>query len=101
MLQLHSNGNSEVVAHLKRSNATYATYLSPDIQNELIEVIGEEILSSISCKVEGASCFAVIADKTTDISVKSQLSIIVRYLKGDTLTERCIGINDKSVKFER
>ena len=35
VLQLHSAGNSELAAHLKESPSN-ATYLSPDIQNELI-----------------------------------------------------------------
>ena len=100
ILQLHSMGNSEIAAHLKESPSN-ATYLSPDIQNELITLIGEEILSSISSEVKDASCFAVIADETTDKSIKSQLSIVVRYLKGDTLTERCIGmINQSNLKVK-
>ena len=83
-------GNSELAAHLKKSPSDVA-YLSPDIQNVLITLTGEEILSSISSEVKDASCFAVIADETTDKLIKSQLSI-VRYLKGATLTERCIGM---------
>ena len=54
-------GNSELAAHLKESPSN-ATCLSPDIQNELITLIGEEILSSIFLEVKHASCFAVIAD---------------------------------------
>ena len=46
ILQLHSIGNSELGAHLKESSFN-ATYLNPDIQNELITLIGDEILSSI------------------------------------------------------
>ena len=50
-------------------------------------------------EVKDTSCFAVIADETTDKSIKSQLSIVVRYLKGDTLTERCIAmINQPNLK---
>ena len=77
--------------HLKESSSN-VTYLSPDIQNELIPPIGKESLSSISSKVTDASCFAVIADETNDKSIKSQLSIVVRYLKGDTLIGRCISM---------
>ena len=84
-------GNCELAAHLKQSPSN-ATYLSPDIQNQLITLIDEEILSSIFSEVKRVSCFALIADETTDKSTKSQLSIVVRYLKGDTLTERCIGM---------
>ena len=64
-------GNCELAAHLKQSLFS-ATYLSLDIQNELITLIGKEILPSISSEVKDASCFAVIADETTDQSIKSQ-----------------------------
>ena len=41
----------------------------------------------------------MIAKETTDKSIQSQLSIVVRYLKGDTSTERCIGmINQSNLK---
>ena len=83
--------NSELAAHLKESTSN-ATYLSPYIQNEFITLIGKEILSSISSEVKDASYFAVIADETTDKLLKSQLSIVVRYLKDCTLTEQCIGV---------
>ena len=97
-LQLHSMGNFEFAAHLKESLCN-ATYLSPDIQNELITLIREEILSSIFSKVKDASCFAVIADETTDKSIKSHLGIVVRYLKGNTKTERRIRmINQSNLK---
>ena len=65
VLQFHAIENSELAAHLKEYPFN-AAYLSPDIQNELITLIGEEILSSISFKVKNAFCFAVIADETTD-----------------------------------
>ena len=40
-LQLHSMGNSELTGHLKGSSNV--SYLSPDIQNELITLIGKKI----------------------------------------------------------
>ena len=95
MLHLYSMGNFELAANIKESPFN-ATYLSPDIQNESITLIGEEILSSINSEVKDAFCFAVIADKTTDKSIKSQLSTVVRYLKRDILTERCIGMMNQS-----
>ena len=91
ILQLHSVRNSELAAHLKEFTSN-ATYLSPYIQTELITLIGKEILSSISSEVKDASCFVVIADETTDKLLKSQWSIVVRYLKDCTLTEQCIGV---------
>ena len=80
-------GNSQLASLLN---------LSPDFQNELITLIGDEILSSISSEVKDASC---IADETIDKLIKSRLSIVVRYLKGDTLTQRSIGmINQSNLK---
>ena len=70
ILQLPFVENSELAAHLKESSSN-ATYLSPDNQNVLITLIGEKILSSISSDVKDASCFAIIAEETTDKSIKS------------------------------
>ena len=98
ILKLHSMGNSELAAHLKESPSN-ATYLSPDIQNELTTLICEEISSSIFFEVEEASSSAVNADETTTKSTKSQLRIVVenlRYSKDDTLTKQCIGVINQS-----
>ena len=54
ILQLHFMGNSKLATHLKESPFE-AAYLNPDIQNELITLIDEEILSSISSKVKDSS----------------------------------------------
>ena len=37
-----------------------------------------------------------IADETTNQSIKSQMSIVVRYFKGDALAEQCIGMMNQS-----
>ena len=62
----------------------------------MITLIVEDILSSIFAEVKDAFCFAVIADESTNKLIKSQLSIVVKYLKGDILIERCIGIINQS-----
>ena len=71
-------GDFKLATQLKKSLSN-VTYLSPDIQNELITLISEELLSGISSEVKEALCSAVIADKTTDKSIKSQLSTVVRH----------------------
>ena len=50
ILQLYSLGNSEIAEHHKESRSN-ATYLSQDIPNELVILIGEEILSCISSEL--------------------------------------------------
>ena len=53
---------------------------------------GKELLIGIFSEAKEAPCFAVIADETVDKSIKSQLIIVIRYLKGDTSTERRTGM---------
>lgn len=56
---------------------------SSTIQNELIEVCSEVIQDHISEEINLAPFFSVQVDETTDISGKSQLSIIIRYVTED------------------
>lgn len=55
-------------------------YTSPVIQNEIIQVCNTILLRKIVNKVNKSKCFSVLADETTDISTKEQLSICVRYI---------------------
>lgn len=57
-----------------------ARYLSPQIQNELIPCLGDEIRERIVKQIEKSKFFSVMADETTDESTKAQLSVCVRYL---------------------
>ncbi|XP_011859000.1 PREDICTED: uncharacterized protein LOC105556511, partial [Vollenhovia emeryi] len=56
-----------------------ATYLSPDIQNELIATCGEIIQNKLVDKINSAKYFSILVDETTDISRQEQMSICVRY----------------------
>ena len=71
--QLHFMGNSKFAVNLKESPSN-ASHLSLDIENDLITLIGKKNLTRILCEVKDASCFAVIANETTDKSIISQLS---------------------------
>lgn len=59
--------------------ALNATYLRPEIQNELIATCGEIIQKKLVDKINYAKCFSVLVDETTDISRQEQMSICVRY----------------------
>lgn len=77
------------------------TYLSPQIQNELIQCLGEHLRQELLSEIKEAPFFSLIADTTQDISKKDQLSIICRYVKisqkGDSQDSE---ITDKPPKFE-
>lgn len=57
-----------------------ATYISPDIQNQVIQVLGDHILHKILTNVKEEKFFSVIADEVTDSSNKEQLGVVLRYV---------------------
>lgn len=57
-------------------------YISNRTQNEIIDTCGNVILNKIVKKVNESGFFSVLVDETTDVSVKEQLTICVRYLSG-------------------
>jgi bifunctional DNase/RNase len=58
-----------------------ANYLSPDIQNDLIQSLSAQVLSNIVAEIKEAVYFAVIVDDSTiDISRTDQFSLSLRYV---------------------
>lgn len=76
---LESNDN-DLKSHLETANRS-ATYLSPRIQNEIIEVAGKIIVSNLVKRINEARCFTVIADESTDVSGIEQLTLCVRFVE--------------------
>lgn len=73
-------------------------YISPFIQNEIINCCGDIILKKLVKEINESGYFSVlrVADETTDVSVKEQLTICVRYLVG---TGKDINIHESFLKF--
>lgn len=65
------------------SSAQNAQYLSPRIQNELIDVCGQLISETVSKRINRAKAFSVLADETTDICGIEQLCVCVRYVDAE------------------
>ena len=63
-------------------------YLSPDIQNELIQLMLLSILRSIARSVQGARYFAVMADECVDVSNHEQLVICLRWV------DHCLDVHE-------
>ncbi|VDH97194.1 Hypothetical predicted protein [Mytilus galloprovincialis] len=64
------------------------TYLSPQIQNELIQCCELEIRERIVQKCKASGFYSIMADETTDVSVTEQLSLCIRYVDNDTYEVR-------------
>ena len=56
-----------------------STYMSGEIQNEILEILAEQIVQQILAEL-GDRCYTVLFDETTDISKKEQMSIVIRYI---------------------
>ena len=65
-------------------------YLSADIQNQLIQAMANEVLSEIVKEATSAKFFAVLVDKTSDISRQEQVSFVLRYV--DNIQEHLTGM---------
>ncbi|XP_023311927.1 zinc finger MYM-type protein 1-like [Anoplophora glabripennis] len=55
-------------------------YISPSIQNEIINSCNSLILEKVVSEVNTSKCFSVLADETADISGVEQVSLCVRYV---------------------
>jgi len=63
-----------------------ASYISWDIQNQIIDCCNTIILRKLVTEINKAKCFAVLADETADISCIEEYSICARYYNEDTET---------------
>lgn len=72
-------GDIDLHQHLQTASIN-ATYLSPRIQNEIIDAVGKIITNKIVERINKAKCFASIADETIDVSGIEQFSVCVRYV---------------------
>jgi len=58
-------------------------YLSPDIQNELIQLLAHNVQRTIAADVRSCGFYCITADGTTDVSQHEQLTIILRYVSNN------------------
>ena len=55
-------------------------YSSKTIQNQLIEVIGDQVRSRIIDSVQASRYFSILCDEVTDVSGMEQLSLVLRFV---------------------
>lgn len=74
-------------SHLEDENSKIK-YLSPKIQNELIDLASSQVLSNIILEIQNAYFYSLILDTTQDISRTDQLSIVIRHVVYQPDTEQ-------------
>lgn len=77
----------EHIARFGNAGKGTPSYLSSTVCEELIDLMGDKLLSVILDKIRMAKYFSIIVDSTPDISHSDQLTFIVRYVSEDGNTE--------------
>ena len=72
--------HDDVVKQRLKEGPRNASWLSHEIQNELLSTMAEWVLLKITAEVKEAGYFTIITDETKDISKCEQLSICLRYV---------------------
>ena len=72
-------GDTLLKMHFEQGHKN-ATYRSKTIQNEMIKILGDQILDSIIANVKTAKYVAISADEATDSDNKVQLTMTIRYV---------------------
>ncbi|CAH1102303.1 unnamed protein product [Psylliodes chrysocephalus] len=85
-------GDQALLDHLNFCGGN-ATYLSWDIQNQILEICNRLVIQKIVEELNAAKAFVILADETADVSNKEQLSICVRFV------DRKDQIHEKFLQF--
>ena len=67
-------GDMDLKVHFEEGHRN-ATYRSKTIQNQIVKILGDQILDSIIANVKDAKYFAIVADEAADKSNQTQLTM--------------------------
>lgn len=84
LLRMRISSGDECLKNHFQSCGKNATYVSWNIQNQIIDACHEIIKSKIVEEIKSAKFFSVLADETTDVSTQEQFTLCVRYVKNDS-----------------
>ena len=60
-------------------------YVSADIQNELLKVMGLQVLRDIATSLHSVEFYSIMVDETTDVSNKEQAVLCFRWVSDDLI----------------
>ena len=81
---------AEYISKHANTGRGHTSYLSSTISEDVIELMGEKVLSVIVNEVKSAKYFSISVDSTPDIMHVDQLTVIVRYVLPSGPVERFI-----------
>lgn len=74
LLELRKKDVPELKDWLGRSGYKW---ISHDVQNEIIDILGKSVVRSVLAKIKSSEHFSIIVDETSDISIHEQVSVCV------------------------
>lgn len=77
LLDLRSEDSNDMKTWISRKGVQYQ-WLSHDVQNEMLDMMGQDVLRHIVSKIKQATYFTVMIDESADISVTEQVSVCLR-----------------------
>lgn len=77
--------------------AKNASYLSPQIQKEMINCLGESIRNALVTDIRKSNFISVMADESSDVSMTEQLAVCIRYLNASSDDE--VSVNEVFLGF--
>ena len=100
ILRLIGQYRSELGKHLSMAVAKNAKYISPTIQNEIIDIIAYNILQAKLIKeIKDAKLFSILADEVENHHVE-QLPICIRFVDANSSIGRCKRLNGEAIAKE-
>ena len=90
LLQFRMDAGDEALKKHFAQMAGNAKYTSPTIQNEILRIASFMVVEELVAEAN-ETFISVVADESRDISGKEQLSIVLRYTKGDKVHESFTG----------
>jgi hypothetical protein len=93
LLRLRATDSPELKSWLTREHRN--KWLSHDVQNEILQILSHAVIRSIVENIDKHRFFAVIADESTDIAGKQQLTFVVRHVSDKfEIYEDFIGLHE-------
>ena len=80
LLRMKAEEDPNLAEWLKRKENVYT---SPDVQNELLKVMGLQVLRGIATELQRSPFLTVMVDETSDVSNREQVCMIVRQVTED------------------
>ena len=73
---------SKETSSVMRQWLTEKKYMSPEVVNELISMMGQSVLRKLLCNIKRVTphWFGIIADEATDVSNREQLNLSIRWV---------------------